>query len=150
MGEVIELKGLTTEQRNEKTMGLDRMSPLEIVSVMNEEDENVIKGVRRALPEIAKAASWATEALASGGRLIYMGAGTSGRLGVLDAVECPPTFGTEPEQVVGLIAGGEKAFLRAVEGAEDSMDLGRQDLIDLKLQKNHLVVASPPVAGPPM
>lgn len=140
MGEVIELKGLTTEQRNEKTMGLDRMSPLEIVSVMNEEDENVIKGVRRALPEIAKAASWATEALASGGRLIYMGAGTSGRLGVLDAVECPPTFGTEPEQVVGLIAGGDKAFLRAVEGAEDSMDLGRQDLIDLKLQKNDLVV----------
>ena len=137
---VINLTKLTTEQRNEKTMRLDRMSPLEIATVMNEEDNNVIKGVQAVLPEIAQVIAWATEAIAQGGRLIYMGAGTSGRLGVLDAVECPPTFGVEPEVVVGLIAGGEKAFVKAVEGAEDDPDLGRQDLKDHNLTKKDLVV----------
>lgn len=136
----IDLKKLTTEQRNENTMGLDRMSPLEIVTVMNREDENVVRGVRQALPEISRVIEWTVDALNRGGRLIYMGAGTSGRLGVLDAVECPPTFGVSPDTVVGLIAGGEKAFVKAVEGAEDDPELGRQDLIGLGLRSVDVVV----------
>lgn len=137
---MINLAKLTTEQRNEKTMRLDRMSPLEIAAIMNEEDNNAVRGVQAALPEIARVIAWATEAIAQGGRLIYMGAGTSGRLGVLDAVECPPTFGVEPDVVVGLIAGGDRAFVKAVEGAEDDPNLGRQDLIDHNLTKKDVVV----------
>ena len=92
------------------------------------------------LPNIAQCVTWAIESIEAGGRIIYMGAGTSGRLGVLDAVECPPTFGVAPEVVVGLIAGGEKAFVKAVEGAEDSRELGRQDLIDINLEKRDIVI----------
>ena len=116
----LNLSGMTTETRNPRTMQLDQMSPLEIVTVMNEEDARVPLAIAKCLPQIAQAVTWAAESFEKGGRLFYMGAGTSGRLGVLDAAECPPTFGVPKEMVVGLIAGGEKAFIEAVEGAEDS------------------------------
>ena len=129
----VDLKGMTTETRNPRTMQLDQMSELEIVTVMNEEDARVPLAIAKCLPQIAQAAAWAVEAFEQGGRLFYMGAGTSRRLGVLDAAECPPTFGVPQGMVVGLIAGGEKAFIVAVEGAEDSRELAVQDL-----QSHHL------------
>lgn len=134
------LDNLLTEARNPQTMELDSMTPLEIVTAMNREDARVPESIRPQLPNIARCVAWATEAIRSGGRLIYMGAGTSGRLGVLDAVECPPTFGVSPDVVVGLIAGGERAFVRAVEGAEDSRELGKADLEAIGLTPKDLVV----------
>ena len=134
------LDNLLTEARNPQTMELDSMTPLEIVTAMNREDARVPESIRPQLPNIAQCVAWATEAIRSGGRLIYMGAGTSGRLGVLDAVECPPTFGVSPDVVVGLIAGGERAFVRAVEGAEDSRELGKADLEAIGLTPKDLVV----------
>ena len=136
----LNLAGLSTETRNPNTMELDRMTPLEIVTVMNEEDARVPEAIRPALPYIARCVEWAAQSIESGGRLIYMGAGTSGRLGVLDAAECPPTFGVSPETVVGLIAGGDRAFLKAVEGAEDSRELGEEDLRRLGLTPKDTVV----------
>ena len=136
----LNLKNMSTETRNQNTMNLDIMSPLEVVTVMNQEDAKVPAAITPALPNIAQCVTWAIESIEAGGRIVYMGAGTSGRLGVLDAVECPPTFGVAPEVVVGLIAGGEKAFVKAVEGAEDSRELGRQDLIDIKLEKRDIVI----------
>ena len=136
----LNLKNMSTETRNQNTMNLDIMTPLEVVTVMNQEDAKVPAAITPALPNIAQCVSWAIESIEAGGRIIYMGAGTSGRLGVLDAVECPPTFGVAPEVVVGLIAGGEKAFVKAVEGAEDSRELGRQDLIDINLEKRDIVI----------
>ena len=136
----LNLKNMSTETRNQNTMNLDIMSPLEVVTVMNQEDAKVPAAITPALPNIAQCVTWAIESIEAGGRIIYMGAGTSGRLGVLDAVECPPTFGVAPEVVVGLIAGGEKAFVKAVEGAEDSRELGRQDLIDIKLEARDIVI----------
>lgn len=134
------LDNLLTEARNPQTMELDSMTPLEIVTAMNREDARVPESIRPQLPNIAQCVAWATEAIRSGGRLIYMGAGTSGRLGVLDAVECPPTFGVSPDVVVGLIAGGEGAFVKAVEGAEDSRELGKADLEAVGLTPKDLVV----------
>ena len=134
------LDNLLTEARNPQTMELDSMTPLEIVTAMNREDARVPESIRPQLPNIARCVAWATEAIRSGGRLIYMGAGTSGRLGVLDAVECPPTFGVSPDVVVGLIAGGEGAFVRAVEGAEDSRELGKANLEAIGLTPKDLVV----------
>ena len=136
----LNLKNMSTETRNQNTMNLDIMTPLEVVTVMNQEDAKVPAAITPALPNIAQCVTWAIESIEAGGRIIYMGAGTSGRLGVLDAVECPPTFGVAPEVVVGLIAGGEKAFVKAVEGAEDSRELGRQDLIDINLAKRDIVI----------
>ena len=136
----LNLKNMSTETRNQNTMNLDIMTPLEVVTVMNQEDAKVPAAITPALPNIAQCVTWAIESIEAGGRIIYMGAGTSGRLGVLDAVECPPTFGVAPEVVVGLIAGGEKAFVKAVEGAEDSRELGRQDLIDHNLEKRDIVI----------
>ena len=136
----LNLKNMSTETRNQNTMNLDIMSPLEVVTVMNQEDAKVPAAITPALPNIAQCVTWAIESIENGGRIIYMGAGTSGRLGVLDAVECPPTFGVAPEVVVGLIAGGEKAFVKAVEGAEDSRELGRQDLIDINASKNDIII----------
>ena len=136
----LNLAGLSTETRNPNTMELDRMTPLEIVTVMNREDARVPEAIRPALPNIARCVVWAAQSIESGGRLIYMGAGTSGRLGVLDAAECPPTFGVSPETVVGLIAGGDRAFLKAVEGAEDSRELGEEDLRRLGLTPKDTVV----------
>ena len=136
----LNLKNMSTETRNQNTMNLDIMSPLEVVTIMNQEDAKVPEAIKPALPNIAQCVTWAISSVEAGGRIIYMGAGTSGRLGVLDAVECPPTFGVAPEVVVGLIAGGEKAFVKAVEGAEDSRELGRQDLVDIKLEARDIVI----------
>jgi len=136
----LNLKNMSTETRNQNAMNLDIMTPLEVVTVMNQEDAKVPEAIKPALPNIAQCVTWAIESIEAGGRIIYMGAGTSGRLGVLDAVECPPNFGVAPEVVVGLIAGGEKAFVKAVEGAEDSRELGRQDLVDINLEKRDIVI----------
>ena len=137
---MIDLSKLTTESRNSSTMDLDVMSPFEIAQAMNREDGNVIRAVEKVLPDIAVAIEWATQSLASGGRIIYIGAGTSGRLGLLDAVECPPTFGVSPDTVVGLIAGGQKAFVKAVEGAEDSTILCEEELKELALKPQDIVI----------
>jgi N-acetylmuramic acid 6-phosphate etherase len=123
-----ELANLTTEARNAETMSLDQMSVREILEAMNREDRRVPEVVRAAIPQIEKAAELIVDALHSGGRLIYVGAGTSGRLGVLDAAECPPTFSSEPWQVQGFIAGGNAALTRAVEGAEDDCAQAAQDM----------------------
>lgn len=137
---MLDLTKLTTEQRNPKTMELDSFSPIEIARVMNEENTNVIKAIDEVLPQVASAIEWAGEALNAGGRIIYMGAGTSGRLGVLDAVECPPTFGVSYDTVVGLIAGGEGAFVKAAEGAEDNAEAGAADLAALELESRDIVI----------
>ena len=136
----LNLKNMSTETRNQNTMNLDTMSPLEVITVMNQEDAKVPEAIKPALPNIAQCVTWAIESIEAGGRIVYMGAGTSGRLGVLDAVECPPTFGVAPEVVVGLIAGGEKAFVKAVEGAEDSRQLGHDDLVEINLEKRDIVI----------
>jgi N-acetylmuramic acid 6-phosphate etherase len=130
----------TTEARNPRSEDLDQLDVLELLEVMNDEDHHVAPAVRHALPQIAAAVALVAAGLRAGGRLVYMGAGTSGRLGVLDASECPPTFGTDPDQVVGLIAGGERALRRAVEGAEDSPGLGERDLRALPLTRRDTVV----------
>src|SRR5699024_299689 len=125
------LEKLTTEARNSTTMHLDELSTMEILNKMNEEDESVSKVIENQLLEIDKAVNFAIESFNQGGRLIYIGAGTSGRLGILDAVECVPTFGSPKDMVQGIIAGGLKAFTEAVEGAEDNIDDGRRDLDDI-------------------
>ena len=137
---MIDLTKLVTETRNPDTMNLDQMTPLELVSVMNHEDQKVVAAVKEVLPQVAQAIEWAVSSLEAGGRIVYFGAGTSGRLGVLDAVECPPTFGVSSDVVVGLIAGGEKAFVRAVEGAEDSLELCEEELKKIGLNKNDIAI----------
>ncbi|WP_313071061.1 N-acetylmuramic acid 6-phosphate etherase [Lacrimispora sp.] len=137
---MIDLSKLTTEMRNPDTMNLDQMTPFEIASIMNHEDGNVVSAIKEILPSVDQAITWATESLKSGGRIIYIGAGTSGRLGVLDAVECPPTFGVPKELVVGLIAGGDQAFVEAVEGAEDSKTLCEEELKGIGLRKEDIVI----------
>ncbi|OTN75348.1 N-acetylmuramic acid 6-phosphate etherase 2 [Enterococcus sp. 8G7_MSG3316] len=136
----INLDNLTTERRNTETTNLDEMTIAEACQKMNREDQKVAEAVEQELPSIEKVIEATIASLKKGGRLIYLGAGTSGRLGVLDAAECVPTFGVAPELVVGLIAGGEKAMTVAVEGAEDSMTLGKQDLVDLALSDKDMVV----------
>ncbi len=136
----LNLANMSTETRNPNTMLLDTMTPLEIVTAMNQEDARIAQVIQPELPHVAQCVVWGIASIQSGGRIIYMGAGTSGRLGVLDAVECPPTFGVDPSLVVGLIAGGEKAFVRAVEGAEDDPNLGRLDLQKIHLDKEDLVI----------
>ena len=137
---MIDLSVLVTESRNKETMGLDQMTPLEIVTVMNREDEKAVEAVEEVLPQIAQAIAWCTDSLKQKGRIIYIGAGTSGRLGVLDAVECPPTFGVSPDVVVGLMAGGTPAFVKAVEGAEDSQTMGEEDLKEIHLSPADIVI----------
>ncbi|WES67130.1 N-acetylmuramic acid 6-phosphate etherase [Superficieibacter sp. HKU1] len=134
------LGSLISETRNARTMALDGVSTREMVSLLNQEDAQVAPAVAAVLDEVAKAVDAAATALQAGGRIIYMGAGTSGRLGVLDASECPPTFGVPHGLVVGLIAGGPGALLKAVEGAEDSLQLGEDDLKALNLRAEDLVV----------
>ncbi|MGW3434779.1 N-acetylmuramic acid 6-phosphate etherase [Streptomyces melanosporofaciens] len=124
----MDLSTLGTEARNKRTTELDRMPVSELLSIMNAEDQTVALAVRDALPQIEAAVEAVAESLRRGGRLIYLGAGTSGRIGLLDAVECPPTFGTSPEQVVGLLSGGPGAFVVAVEGAEDEPARAVDDL----------------------
>lgn len=137
---MLDLTKLTTETRNKDTMNLDMMSAIEIATAMNKEDENIVKSVKKTLPKIAEVIDICTKTLKGGGRIIYMGAGTSGRLGLLDAVECPPTFGVPSDLVVGLIAGGSYAFIKAVEGAEDSKTLGAEDLKGLNLTNKDVVI----------
>jgi len=134
------LDKLTTEKRNDRTMDLDLMSVKEILETMNKEDQTVPLSVAGEIPQIEKAVTKTISSFREGGRLIYLGAGTSGRLGVLDAVECVPTFGSQPEMVQGLIAGGMKAFTKAVEGAEDDELLGVEDLKGISVNSNDTVI----------
>jgi N-acetylmuramic acid 6-phosphate etherase len=136
----LSLNALTTEQENLASAEIDRMSPLEIVRLMNEEDAKVTQAIERVLPDIASAIEQVTERMCQGGRLIYIGAGTSGRLGVLDASECPPTFGVSPGLVVGRIAGGLPALTTAIEGAEDSAEAGKSDIMALNVTTKDTVV----------
>ncbi|MFY0545823.1 N-acetylmuramic acid 6-phosphate etherase [Brevibacillus sp. H7] len=122
------LDELTTELQNEQTHNLDTLSVQEILRLMNEEDKKVPYAVAQVLDQVAQAVELIADSLEKGGRLFYFGAGTSGRLGILDASECPPTFGTDPELVQGIIAGGPSAMVKAVEGAEDLPELGEQDV----------------------
>ena len=119
---------LTTEKVNPATAHIDECTTLEMVKLINDEDKKVAAAVENVLPEVAKAVDAIAESFLRGGRLFYIGAGTSGRLGVLDASECPPTFGVKPDMVQGLIAGGEGALIKAVEGAEDNFNLATEDL----------------------
>lgn len=137
---MVELKRIPTEQRNKATAHIDRMSTLEMVRLINQEDHKVADAVGREAQHIARAVDIITGHMKQGGRLVYVGAGTSGRLGILDAVECPPTYSTEPELVQGLIAGGTPAIFRAVEGAEDDPDLGRKDLEEIHYTKQDVLV----------
>ena len=136
----LNLTAMTTESRNTNTMHLDTMTALEVVTVMNREDEKVPQAIARVLPQIARVAELARDAIASGGRVIYMGAGTSGRLGVLDAVECPPTFGVPYGTVIGLVASGANAFDRPIEDAEDDPEEGRRDLQAVGFNEKDLLI----------
>lgn len=134
-----ELKALETEQRNPDTMAIDLADATEIVRLINDADQQVAGHVAKRSAEIALAIDTVQAALARGGRLLYVGAGTSGRLGVIDAAECPPTFGTEPWQVQGLMAGGEAAMFVAQEGAEDSIEKGKADLLAMNVGSDDVV-----------
>ncbi|HFJ9439312.1 MULTISPECIES: N-acetylmuramic acid 6-phosphate etherase [Bacillus] len=134
------LENLSTEHRNEKTMNLDEMSIKEVLQSMNEEDRTVALAVENEIEEIEKVVQIVIKSFEDEGRLIYIGAGTSGRLGILDAVECPPTFGTDDTMVQGFIAGGLKAFTKAVEGAEDREELAEEDLKSIGLNEKDTVI----------
>lgn len=137
---IMNLENLVTEKRNKSTYNLDEMSTVKLLETMNNEDALVARAVREKIPDIAKAVNAIVDSLQLGGRLIYIGAGTSGRIGLLDAVECPPTFGVNPDEVIGLIAGGEKAFIKAVEGAEDDFALAQKELERIELSAVDVVV----------
>lgn len=125
---MVELKKIATEQRNPNTMNIDTLPTIEMVKLINQEDHKVAEAVALVTDKIAEAIDVIADRMSKGGRLIYCGAGTSGRLGILDAVECPPTYSTEPEMVQALMAGGYPAIFKAVEGAEDSKELGIEDM----------------------
>ncbi len=147
------LGALVTESQNLDYVNLDEMNSEEIVRAMNKEDKKVALAVEKEIPNIAKAVDKIVDSFKKGGRLFYVGAGTSGRLGVLDASECPPTFGVDPEMVQPVMAGGESAFIKALEGAEDDEDLGRKDILERDITENDTVVGitasgrTPYVAG---
>ncbi len=134
------LSTLITEQRNPNSMNVDCLSALEIVQLMNEEDKQVPLAIEKCLPQIAQAVERIVAAFQQGGRLVYIGAGTSGRLGVLDASECPPTFGVSPEMVKGIIAGGERALRHPIEGAEDSKTQAVVDLQTIHFSSQDVLV----------
>lgn len=136
----IDLSNLVTESRNHNSENIDTLSTFDMLKVINNEDKKVPLAVEKALPEIAQLVDKVAVAFSQGGRLIYCGAGTSGRLGILDASECPPTYGTPHEMVIGLIAGGHKAILQAVENAEDNIQLGEQDLRQLNFNEKDVLV----------
>lgn len=137
---MVKLDRLTTESRNQNTLNIDKVSTLEMVKIINNEDKKVAIAVENELPQIAEAIDGIVERINRGGRLIYIGAGTSGRLGILDASECPPTYGVSEELVQGIIAGGTEAIFRAKEGAEDSKELAIEDLKVKNLTENDTVV----------
>nr|WP_143538821.1 N-acetylmuramic acid 6-phosphate etherase [Rodentibacter heidelbergensis] len=134
------LSTLITEQRNPNSMNIDQLSPLEIVRLMNQEDKQVPLAIERVLPQIAQAVERIVCAFQQGGRLVYLGAGTSGRLGVLDASECPPTFGVSGEMVKGIIAGGEQAIRYPIEGAEDNQQAAVEDLQAINFSARDVLV----------
>ncbi|MCT8526295.1 N-acetylmuramic acid 6-phosphate etherase [Glaesserella parasuis] len=131
---------LITEQHNPNSMQIDTLSAYEIVQIINNEDKQVPLVIEKVLPQIAQAVEKIVEAFQQGGRLVYIGAGTSGRLGVLDASECPPTFGVSPEMVKGIIAGGERALRHPIEGAEDNKEAGKQDLQAVEFSQKDVLV----------
>lgn len=135
------LEGLTTEARNEATKKIDQVSTLEMVTLINQEDQKVAQAIEKVLPQIATAIDAAAERFKKGGRLIYCGAGTSGRLGALDAIELTPTYSVSPERAFGILAGGEKAMYQAIEGAEDSKELAIEDLTQHQLTARDVVIA---------
>lgn len=137
---MVKLDRLTTESRNQNTLNIDKVSTLEMVKIINNEDKKVAIAVENELPQISEAIDGIVERINRGGRLIYIGAGTSGRLGILDASECPPTYGVSEELVQGIIAGGTEAIFRAKEGAEDSKELAIEDLKEKNLTENDTVV----------
>jgi len=137
---MVELKKIATEQRNPNTMNIDSLSTLDMIKLINREDYRVAEAVTLVTEQIAQAVDVIADRLSKGGRLIYCGAGTSGRLGILDAVECPPTYSTEPEMVQGLIAGGYPAIFKAVEGAEDSKELGVEDMKGINFAAGDVLV----------
>ncbi len=136
----VNISNLTTEQRNHKSIHSDQLSTSEIVALMNEEDRSVADAVQKVLPEIEAAIEAIYQSLKNNGRLFYIGAGTSGRIGIVDASECPPTFCTPPELVQAIMAGGETAMFKAVEGAEDSLEYGGIDLAQRGLTHSDVVV----------
>ena len=135
------LEGLTTEARNEATKKIDQVSTLEMVTLINQEDQKVAQAIEKVLPQIAAAIDAAAERFKKGGRLIYCGAGTSGRLGALDAIELTPTYSVSPERAFGILAGGEKAMYQAIESAEDSKELAIEDLTQHQLTARDVVIA---------
>lgn len=136
----IDLSQMITEGRNPASQNIDELTTEAMLRVINDEDKKVALAVEAIVPQIAQVVDAITAAFSKGGRLIYCGAGTSGRLGILDASECPPTFGTPRSQVVGLIAGGHTAILQAVENAEDHVEQGAQDLRDIQFNVNDVLV----------
>lgn len=136
-----QLAALVTEARNTKTARLDRMSTSQVLQVINEEDRKVPAIIKKQIPHIACAVELFVETIRRGGRVLYIGAGTSGRLGVLDAAECPPTFGTDPERIIGVIAGGKTTLIRSREGIEDQTGAARRDLKRHKLSTKDLLIA---------
>jgi N-acetylmuramic acid 6-phosphate etherase len=135
-----EVKALSTEQRNPRSMLLDDLSTFEVLSLINDEDAKVALAVRDEIPYITKVVDEIVRRFRDGGRLFYAGAGTSGRMGIVDAAECPPTFGSAPELVNGIMAGGEKAVFRAVEGAEDKRDDGADSIRQHNVGRNDVVI----------
>jgi len=131
---------INTEKRNPNSVNIDLVSTIDILQIMNDEDKKVAIAIQNELGNIAKAVDFISQAFLNGGSLLYFGAGTSGRLGVLDASECPPTFGVSSEMVRGFIAGGDSALRSAIEGAEDSFDAGKQDFINSKASSNDIAV----------
>ena len=131
---------MLTETPNPRTMNIDQLSTLEMLQVINEEDARVAAAVSRVLPAVAQAVDAIAEKLRAGGRLFYVGAGSSGRLGVLDAAESVPTFGVEPDRVQGILAGGDTALIHSAEGAEDDHDMGRRDLLAVDISAGDVVV----------
>lgn len=136
----INLNQMMTESRNPVSEQIDTLSTLEMLTIINDEDQKVALAVKATLPQLAELVEKVAVAFSQGGRLIYSGAGTSGRLGILDASECPPTYGTPHEQVVGLIAGGHQAILKAVENAEDNVEMGEQDLRNIGFNSRDVLV----------
>lgn len=137
----MKLEGLTTEARNEATKNIDQLSTIDMVTLINQEDQKVAEAIQKVLPAIAQAIDLAADRFKQGGRLIYCGAGTSGRLGALDAIELTPTYSVSPKRAFGLIAGGEKAMFQAVEGAEDSKELAIHDLQKQQLSSKDVIIA---------
>ncbi|MGG5370902.1 N-acetylmuramic acid 6-phosphate etherase [Enterococcus sp. AZ196] len=137
----MKISHLATERRNENSMNIDRMATIDLVQTINNEDKMVADAVEKVLPNIAEAIDLGAERFNAGGRLIYIGAGTSGRLGALDAIELTPTYSVSPKRAFGILAGGKEAMYAAVEGAEDSVELAVKDLKDVRLTENDVVIS---------